>query len=326
MGEAARAALVAALHTIDTDGISATFLIRGLSIFDGEPRRIDFEREVACEVVADVLACASRLADHELIPYDPSFQPSGGQALIDRLEDVPELARLHRQVISDASLLDDDRAGDDPRHRIAALAHRVDGVRAGASITAYRLRGPGIATRRPSGLRVLLPRGGIYERVDSELVFYQPRFDAIVVADFVIVTAPMTLQRKLGSDARARTAARETFARATVNIAISRVDELTEAVSHDPAMIAKMMQLNRTLNDDPQYAEALTTERLLQFLDDNPHVAIGVDGAGLDRRLVFDPSPRTRYLIPKALADDFLRSDLTSRRYEASSKQRLDSS
>jgi hypothetical protein len=39
---------------------------------------------------------------------------------------------------------------------------------------------------------------------------------------------------------------------------------------------------------------------------------------------VFEPSPQSRYLIPKALADDFLRSELTDRRYEAGSKQRIE--
>ena len=331
-GEAhAREALTAALASIDTDGVVANYLIRGASIFDGEPRRIDFEADLADEVVVDVLGYASRLADLELVPYDPTFQPSSGQALVDRLDQVPELARLHRMIAADAVLLDSADAdsgdgGDGGDRKIAALVHRVDGVSAdlNSAITAYRLKGPGIATKRPGGLRVLLPRGGVYERVTDELIYYQPRFDAIVVAGYVFVTTPMTLQRNLGSDARARTLARETLERATTRIEISGADELADAVSHDPAMIAKMMQLHRTLAADPDYADALTTARLVDFLDENPHIPIELEGAGDDRRLVFDPAPQKRYLIPKALADDFLRSDLTSRRYEVGSKQRLD--
>ena len=326
-GEAhSREALTAALASIDTDGVVANYLIRGASIFDGEPRRIDFEADLADEVVVDVLGYASRLADLELVPYDPTFQPSSGQALVDRLDQVPELARLHRIIAADAVLLDSADAGGGDDRKIAALVHRVDGVSAdlNSAITAYRLKGPGIATKRPGGLRVLLPRGGVYERVTDELIYYQPRFDAIVVAGYVFVTTPMTLQRNLGSDARARTLARETLERATTRIEISGADELADAVSHDPAMIAKMMQLHRTLAADPDYADALTTARLVDFLDENPHIPIELEGAGDDRRLVFDPAPQKRYLIPKALTDDFLRSDLTSRRYEVGSKERLD--
>ena len=328
MGEQARRALTSALASIDTAGVSATYLVRGATIVDGEPRRIDFEQELAAEVVVDVLGFASRLVDLELIPYDPSYQPSSGQALVDRLGNVPQLERLHHLVAADTALLDDTAERSvNPDDRIAALVHRVDGVSADRSdsITAYRVKGPGIATKRPSGLRLLLPRAGVYERVSAEIVYYQPVFQAIVVADFVFVTTPMTLQRNLGADARARTLARETLARATTRIEISGADELADAVSHDPAMIAKMMQLNRTLAADPDYADALTTARLVDFLEENPHIPIELDGDGDDRRLVFDPAPQKRYLIPKALADDFLRSDLTSRRYEVGSKQRLDS-
>ena len=325
-GAHAREALTSALTSIDTDGVVANYLIRGASIFDGEPRRVYFEADLADEVVVDVLGYASRLADLELVPYDPTFQPSSGQALVDRLDQVPELARLHRIIAADAVLLDSADAGGGGDRKIAALVHRVDGVSAdlNSAITAYRLKGPGIATKRPGGLRVLLPRGGVYERVTDELIYYQPRFDAIVVAGYVFVTTPMTLQRNLGSDARARTLARETFERATTGIEISGADELADAVSHDPAMIAKMMQLHRTLAADPDYADALTTTRLVDFLDENPHIPIELEGAGDDRRLVFDPAPQKRYLIPKALTDDFLRSDLTSRRYEVGSKERLD--
>ena len=325
-GAHAREALTSALTSIDTDGVVANYLIRGASIFDGEPRRVDFEADLADEVVVDVLGYASRLADLELVPYDPTFQPSSGQALVDRLDQVPELARLHRIIAADAVLLDSADAGGGDDRKIAALVHRVDGVSAdlNSAITAYRLKGPGIATKRPGGLRVLLPRGGVYERVTDELIYYQPRFDAIVVAGYVFVTTPMTLQRNLGSDARARTLARETLERATTRIEISGADELADAVSHDPAMIAKMMQLHRTLAADPDYADALTTARLVDFLGENPHIPIELEGAGDDRRLVFDPAPQKRYLIPKALTDDFLRSDLTSRRYEVGSKQRLD--
>ncbi len=331
--DSVRTTLEAALRTIDADGISANFLVRGETLFEGQPTRIDFEKGVAASVVTDVVVHASRLAGLELIEYDPSFQPSRGQALVDRLERVPELARIHDQIIRNTPLLDTGGTAfpghrGDSTHRIAGMVHRIDGTRDDrrSPITAYRLKGPGIATQRPSGVRLLLPRGGIYERVDSEIVFYEPRFDAIVVGDVVIVTAPMTLQRKLGSDARARRAACETFSTATARIRISGLNDLTEAVSHDPAMIAKMMQLRRTLADDPDYAAALTTDRLLEFLGSNPHIAIAVEGVGSERSLIFDPSPQRRYLIPKVLADDFLRSDLTSRAYEVGSKLRLDNS
>ena len=38
---------------------------------------------------------------------------------------------------------------------------------------------------------------------------------------------------------------------------------------------------------------------------------------------MFESSPRTRYAIVKLMADDYLRSDLTKRSYEAGSKAPL---
>ena len=313
-----RAALVAALADIHAEPAVANFVIRGSSFLEGEPTRVDFEQDVATEVITDVLEFAHAISDRELLPYDPSYQPSSGQALVDDLDQVPELVRIHEQLIAGTPTLDRSDAAP-----VAALAHKVDGP-AGAAIVAYRLKGPGIATKRPGGIRILVPRDGVYVRVTEDILYYQPRFDALVVGGVVVVTAPTTLQRNLGSDARAKKMARQTFKAATAKIDIEGRTDLADAVSSDPAMIAKMAQLSRTLEADPAYAEFLTTAHLLQFLDDNPQIEITVVGEGQARHLVFESSPQKRYLIPKTLADDFLRSELTNRHYEAGSKHRLD--
>ena len=96
---------------------------------------------------------ATRLAELELVPYDPSFLPSAGQALVDRLDEVAELARLHAQISADSALLDSDGDAHVPHLRVAALAHRVDGLSSDrdASVTAHRrsgCRGFSTTTRR----------------------------------------------------------------------------------------------------------------------------------------------------------------------------------
>ncbi len=316
----ARAALNSAIAAITDQPALANFLVRGDRLADGQVTRADFEHDLASQVIDDVLSFATSLAERELLPYDPSFQVTSGQALIDDLDNIPDLARIHASTGSPQAPLDS-RADD--AEPVCALGHRVDGP-TGEAVTAYRLKGPGIATRRPRGIRILVPRSGVYERIDEEVLYYQPRFDALVVGSVVLVTAPSTVQRSLGSPERAQQMARETFARATTRLRIDGVDQLIDAVSSDPAMIAKMAQLNRTIEADAAYADALTTANLLDFLDRNPQIPIETTGAGDERRLVFQPNPQQRYLIPKVLADDFLRSELTDRHYEAGSKQRLE--
>ncbi|MEY2849444.1 MAG: hypothetical protein RI885_2111 [Actinomycetota bacterium] len=309
-----------ALTRPEAQSALATFLVRGTSLAEGVLSRVDFEADVAAEVVVDVLAFAASLADRELVPYDPSYQVSSAQALVDDLAQAADLAGLQTRVDGGGVALD--TAGEDPAP-VAAMAHRVDSA-SGAAVTVWRVKGPGIATKRPTGIRILVPRSGVYERVTDELVYYQPRFDALVVDDVVFVTAPSTLQRALGSPERARAMARAVFAAATRSVDIEGAADLRDAVGSDPAMIAKMAQLSRTLDADPGYAALLTTRNLLDFLDANPQIPIATAGEGQARHLVFEPSPQTRYLIPKALADDFLRSELTDRRYEAGSKQRIE--
>ena len=319
---AVREALLTAITSAEVSPAVANFVVRGQDGFlGGELFAIDFERDVAEEVVGDVLAFARNLAERELVAYDPSYQPSSGQALFDDLGSVPGLEELHRGALAGTAELDaGDRGETAP---IAALVHRIEGE-AGSPLVVYRLKGPGIATRRPRGILIFVPRDGIWVRVPDELLYYQARFDVLVIGEAVIVTAPSTLQRSLGSDARARKMATETFRAATSSIDIEGRLDLAEAIGSDPAMIAKMAQLSRTLDADPEYATNLTTAKLLAFLDDNPQIPIATAGEGQARHLVFESSPQKRYLIPKALADDFLRSELTSRRYEAGSKQRID--
>lgn len=292
----------------------STYVARGGDLDSAEVTRVEFAADVAVEVTADLLRSLRNLAERELLAYDPAYQPSAGQAMVTDLAEVPTLQRLHVLALGDDVPVD--RSGAGLVHAMAHRLHRGESV-----VTAYRVKGAGIATRRPRGLRALLPRDGVYVRVDEELLFYEPRVDAWVSGDQVLFTARTTLEQRLNAPAKAQAMAREVFAKVTASVAIEGAEELAEAVASDPVMIAKMASLARSLEADPEFAAHLTTGRLVAFVEDHPQYGVLVAGKGEDRRLVFDPSPQTRYRIVKLLADDFLRSDLTQRLYEAGSKQ-----
>jgi Domain of unknown function (DUF4868) len=319
-----RDGLAATIHAIKADPTASNYLVRGAGIADGSMHAVTFDAQTTAEVAADVMGYAELILAKQWLAYDPSYQLASNQALVDELAEVPELGRLHADLVT-APL---DRAPsasnqDAPQHsRVVATVHRA-WTDPTVALTAYRLKGPGIATRRPRGIRILIPRDGIFERIDSEVVYYEPGFDALVFGDHVFVTSITTLQRSLGSTDRARAMATKTFARATSKLAIEGAEELAAAVATDPAMVAKMAQLSRILDSEPEYAALLTTERILAFLDRNPHVPIATTGTGDERRLLFEASPQKRYLIVKALADDYLRSELSQRTYEVGSKVQL---
>ena len=87
-------------------------------------------------------------------------------------------------------------------------------------------------------------------------------------------------------------------------------------------MMAKMASVRRSIESDPDYARAMTMDRLIAYIEQHPHVDIDVVGSGSSRELVFDPRPARRFQILKLLDDDFLHSVLTERDYEAGSKVR----
>ena len=314
-----RAELGARVDAARADPSGNNFLVRGTDLATAEPREITFEDDMAATVRSDVLDAATTVLSREWLPYDPSYALSPGQVFADDLAQVPELARLHAAVVG-GNAPGDTGADAEP---VVAMAHEVFADPA-AGIVAYRLKGPGIATKRPRGIRALLSVDGVFEEVKSEIVYYEGRFDAIVVGDSVLVTATTTLTRVLGSTDRIQALARSTFAKATRKLAIEGAELLAEAVATDPAMASKMAQLARILDADPAYAKLLTTENLVEFLERNPAVHIATTGKGKQRKLLFEPAPQTRYAIVKLMADDYLRSDLSKRSYEAGSKAPLE--
>ncbi|OMH31470.1 hypothetical protein [Tersicoccus sp. Bi-70] len=314
-------ALVAAradLEALFTEPTLSTALVRH-SLTEPIVSAVDFTVGLAEDVVTDVQAYVLGLLEKELAPYDPSYRPGSHEVLVDELANAPALADLHARLLTDDLPLD---RGDAPEP-VVAMAHVLTGAD-GDRVAVYRLKGEGIATRRVRGVRALLPRDGYWEPVPTDrLLYYSPRFDAAVIGEHVLFTAVTTLAQQLQAPDRAQRMARTTFATATAAVAIEGVDQLTEAVSTEPAMIAKMAQLSRLLTADPEYASALTTPNLVSFVDRNPQFGVETTGEGEQRRLVYEAAPQTRFLIVKLLADDLLRSDLTDRRYEAGTKHRV---
>jgi hypothetical protein len=54
----------------------------------------------------------------------------------------------------------------------------------------------------------------------------------------------------------------------------------------------------------------------------HPDVGIDITGSGAAQALVFDPAPAKRFRILNLLNDDYLKSVLTEREYEVTSKIR----
>ena len=310
--ESARQAIVTAVAA--GGGALSNFVLRGEVIAGAEATRFDLVEDMAGQVSADVLKSVEALTRKQFLDYDPSYQTSISQVLVENLDQIPELAAVDAEI----------RRGDVPYTAdgpsVVAMAHAVG--HGGNQVVAYRLKGPGIATRRSRGL-TLIPRDGIYRPVGGDVLFYEPRFDAFTCAGVVYFTTVTLIQTKLQADDKARQLAKDTLAAVTSKLTIEGFAELQKAVMDDPSMRAKMASVARLIQTDPSYAKNLTTNKLVKFVETYPDYDIPLTTLNGRTVLAFDPSPQHRHQIPRLLADDYLHSYLTDRNYEAGSKQRL---
>lgn len=309
--EAARQALTEAVGK--SVAALGNFVIRGDALAGAQVSRFDLVSDMATDVTKDVLGAATGLSQKQFLDYDPSYQTSSAQVLVENLSEIPELAAVDTEL----------RRGDVPNDAggpsAVAMAHAVG---AGPNqIVAYRLKGPGIATRK-RGI-TLIPRDGIYRPIEGEVLYYEPRFDVFTCAGFAYFTTVTLIQTKLQADQKARQLARETLATVTAKVRIDGFADLENAVMDDPTMRAKMAYVARLVQSDHEYAKNLTTKKLVEFVEENPDYDIPVATVDGAKVLRFDPSPQHRHQIPRLLADDYLHSYLTDRNYEAGSKQRV---
>ncbi|WP_294179742.1 hypothetical protein [uncultured Schumannella sp.] len=310
--EPARQALATALAAEPT-GLD-NFVIRGDALADSELTRFDLVDGMASDVVGDVRRFAEALTGRQFLDYDPSYQTNSSQVLVEKLGDIPELSTV------DAAIRRGDVPNDAGGRTVVAMAHAVG---TGANrIVAYRLKGPGIATRRARGI-TLVPRDGVYRPIEGDVLFYEPRFDVLTRGEFAYFTTVTLIQTKLQAPDKARQLARDTLAAVTAKIRIDGFAELEQAVMDDPSMRAKMASVARLLQSDPDYAKNLTTKKLVAFVESYPDYDIPIATIDGKKALRFDASPQHRHQIPRLLADDYLHSYLTDRNYEAGSKQRV---
>lgn len=290
------------------------YVLRGAALSDAEVTEFDLTNGLADRVRADLTAAAGALLRKQFVAYDPSYQTSSSQVLVEDLDQVPELAAVDARV----------RTGDVPEDRgggdVVAMVHAL-GLGA-HQVVAYRTGGAGVATRRKQGLP-LIPRDGVYGPVTGDILFYEPRFDVLTCAGAAYFTSVTLIQTKLQAPEKARALARETLHHATAKVRIDGLDKLEEAVMDDPTLRAKMSHVARLVERDPEYAELLTTEHLVDFIQANPQFDIPLTTVDGKPALHFDPAPQHRHQIPRLLADDYLFSQLTRRSYEAGSKQRV---
>jgi len=169
----------------------------------------------------------------------------------------------------------------------------------------------------------LVRRDGQYDRLaPADVLLMRSEFDVVVIAGHAFFFLKPTFERAFGFLEQLKKASAATFKSVTSGLRITGMAELRAACTNQPQMMAKMASIRRSMDEDPAYAEAMTMPKLLDYIEAHPEVNIEIAGTGRHRSLIFNPTPATRFQIVKLLDDDYLRSVLTDRDYEAGSKTR----
>lgn len=169
----------------------------------------------------------------------------------------------------------------------------------------------------------LIRRDGQYDRLEpADVLMMRAEFDVVVIAGHAFFFLKPTFERAFGFLEELKKTSAATFDSVTSGLRITGLADLRAACTSQPQMMAKMASIRRSMDEDPTYAAAMTMPKLLAYVEANPAVNIEIEGTGANRSLVFKPAPATRFQIVKLLDDDYLRSVLTERDYEAGSKVR----
>jgi hypothetical protein len=255
-----------------------------------------------------------------LLPYEPAILVPPGHSL------YLAQARAVNLASTEAGLATGNVDALDPSadyaRRINLLALRLT-LADGNTLTLYRVLKPAFRLGRPKGVLALIERDGRYDLIDSQdLLLVELDFDVLVADGFAVFAKKTTFERAFGFLEELRRKSRATFKRVTRDLRIANIAELERVCTSETGMMNKMASIARSLEDDPDYAKAMTMPKLLRFVRANPALGITCEGSGSEAALVFDNSPQNRFKLLNLLDDDYLHSTLTDREYEAGSKTR----
>jgi hypothetical protein len=274
----------------------------------------------AAQAIAEIAtATRDRVLDATQLEYAPALLIPRGHCMHVAESAAATLSAVQAEADrTDVEVYD---AGADYAAKAAMLAARFSDA-SGRHVTYYRV-GETLLKLSKRRLLELVLRDGYYDRLEpTDTLLMRTDFDVVAVSGYAFFFTKTRFEQAFGFLEQLQRASGETFDAVTSKLRIEGLEALRAACTSQPQMMAKMASIRRSMEQDPAYAKAMSMQRLVDFVHSHPQLAIEVEGVGASARLVFNPSPPTRFKILNLLDDDYLRSVITERDYEASSKVR----
>jgi Kiwa KwaB-like protein len=250
--------------------------------------------------------------DLELIPYEPGYIPYAHELLYFDLEDEPDLAGIIAGVAKVAAA-EEFSESEGVIKRLRFYATVLSGGAQPSGIF-FRNYSPKKELTR-STLFALVKRKGQYDTVEEKVFLFDDEVDCFAWEGRMYIRSVYQFQRIFRFFDRLRESVGEVIDSVTERVPIVNLEEFRQAVTGQVQMMAKLAAISRK-----GYLETLTMDAVRRTIDD---VGLDVDLVEEDgvEKLVFDSSPKRRWLILKVLDDDYLRSIMTDAMYEANSKR-----
>lgn len=162
-------------------------------------------------------------------------------------------------------------------------------------------------------------QGDAFQEITERTLILDREMRLISAAEYFVFPRANAYETAFGALEELIAQARATYDETLGGLEIDGGEALRQACGTDINMMRKLASIKRKLMD-PDYAKSLTMENLLDFIDQNPEIDVRVEGSGSSRQLVFERHPQRRWALLKLIDDDYLKSELTNRKYETNSK------
>jgi len=271
---------------------------------------IGFARELE-SLASETLAA---LDDLDEIPYDASLRSLEGEC-------------MHLQLDSAQGVSETIQMMEGEPHPIFSITSR--GNLSGLRFYAFRFSGSNshiwlfgrvgrTIVMKKSRLQGLLVNDGTkLKAVETDLVQLNRRIDFVAKGPTGLILHLQNFHYIFNFYEKLRRVAKKNAEILSKKLPVKNLEEFIEACQQQPAMALKLHQIVTHEN-----WASIPIERLFQLIDEE-NLPIEVVAKNGGRQLVFQSDPKHRWLILRLLADDILKSPVSTRVFEATSKKSI---
>jgi hypothetical protein len=288
-------------------------------------RRALFEMPVSTALASELADRCKYLADRaraaELVGWHPAFTPEEHQFLLHAPGDAELIVSLENQLAtstpqpySPASV-----ALGRQTNLLVIRLFSADGSQLLGSCYQSIGSADTLSKRRRD---TMVWTGAEFSHIDQQALILRPLEILVTLQRAVVAASASAYAAVSGPLPELESNAAATFDSALRPLGIGNADQFEQACRSDRRMMVKLLSIQEKMRS-AEYADKMSKDKLIAFVQANPHVEVDISVVNNQETIVYDANPQKRWAILKLLDDSYLTSTLTDYNYEANSKQIL---